>query len=125
MFADNKFRFSLQWGNDTAEKLQAGELLERMGNKKSEFVVMAVTEYLRSHPDLTCSSGKIHIEVHSSQTPAQLRAMVEELAKSALESLIAGKQLIPADTLEPEKGPTGPTQAELADMLANLDAFFQ
>lgn len=46
MFADNKFRFSLQWGNDTEEKARAGELLERMGNKKSEFVVLAVTEYL-------------------------------------------------------------------------------
>ena len=120
MFADNKFRFSLQWGSDTAEKVQAGKLLERMGNKKSEFVVMAVTEYLRNHPDLACSIGKIHIEVQSSQTPAQLRAMVEELAKSALESLIAGKQLIPVGVQESAQGPT---QAELADMLANLDAF--
>lgn len=120
MFVDNKFRFSLQWGSDTEEKVQAGKLLERMGNKKSEFVVMVVTEYLRSHPALACSGGKIRIEVQSSQTPAQLRAMVEELAKNALESLIAEKQLVPADTQEPAKGPT---QAELADMLANLDAF--
>lgn len=45
MFADNKFRFSLQWGSDSAEKIQAGKLLERLGNKKSEFVVMAVAEY--------------------------------------------------------------------------------
>ena len=81
MFADNKFRFSLQWGSDTEEKIQAGRLLERMGNKKSEFVVLAVMEYLRRHPDLAASSGKISIEVQSSQTPAQLRAMVEELAK--------------------------------------------
>lgn len=120
MFADNKFRFSLQWGNDTEEKSRAGELLERMGNKKSEFVVLAVTEYLKSHPDLASSSGKISIEVQSSQSPAQLRAMIEELARSTLESLIAEKQLIPAETREPVKGPT---QAELADMLANLDAF--
>lgn len=123
MFADNKFRFSLQWGNDTAEKVQAGKLLERMGNKKSELVVLAVTEYLRNHPDLASSSGKISIEVRSSQTPAQLRVMVEELARSALESLIAEKQLVPAESQEPTEGPAGPTQAELADMLDNLDAF--
>ena len=120
MFADNKFRFSLQWGSDTEEKIQAGRLLERLGNKKSEFVVLAVMEYLRRHPDLAASSGKISIEVQSSQTPAQLRAMVEELAKSTLEALIAEKQLVPAEAREPAKGPT---QAELADMLANLDAF--
>ena len=120
MFPDNKFRFSLQWGSDTEEKIQAGRLLERMGNKKSEFVVLAVMEYLRRHPDLAASSGKISIEVQSSQTPAQLRAMVEELAKSTLEALIAEKQLVPAEAREPAKGPT---HAELADLVANLDAF--
>ena len=61
MFADNKFRVSLQWGNDTAEKIQAGELLERLGNKKSEFVVLAIAEYLENHPDLAQTGGKNHI----------------------------------------------------------------
>ncbi len=115
MFADNKFHFSLQWGNDTAEKIQAGELLERLGNKKSEFVVLAIAEYLENHPDLAQTGGKIHIEVQPVQSPDQLRAMVEEMAKAALEPMIAGKQLIPADTSK--------TQEDLADMLANLDAF--
>lgn len=120
MFADNKFRFSLQWGTDTAEKAQAGELLERLGNKKSEFVVLAVTEYLRNHSEIAGFSGKLHIEIQPTQTPAQLRAMVEEMAKSALDSMIAGMQLVPADT-QPLR--EGPSQADLADMLANLDAF--
>lgn len=120
MFADNKFRFSLQWGIDSAEKMQAGELLERLGNRKSEFVVMAVAEYLRNHPDVAQTSGKIHIEIHPTQTPNQLRAMVEEMARAALESMMAGKQMVPADT---PKTPEGPSQEELADMLANLDAF--
>ncbi len=120
MFADNKFRFSLQWGSDSAEKIQAGKLLERLGNKKSEFVVMAVAEYLRNHPDITRSSGKIRIEVQPTQTQAQLRAMVEEMARAALDSMIAGKQLVSANTSETKEGPT---QEDLADMLANLDAF--
>ena len=120
MFADNKFRFSLQWGSDSAEKIQVGKLLERLGNKKSEFVVMAVAEYLRNHPDITRSSGKIRIEVQPTQTQAQLRAMVEEMARAALDSMIAGKQLVPASTSEMKEGPT---QEDLADMLANLDAF--
>lgn len=120
MLADHKFRFSLQWGSDTAEKIQAGELLERLGNKKSEFIVLAVAEYLRNHPDIMRSSGKIRIEVQPVQSPDQLRAMVEEMARAALESMIAGKQLVPADT---SKTREGPTQEDLADMLANLDAF--
>ena len=50
----------------------------------------------------------------------QLRAIVEEVARAALESMIAGKQLVPADTSKTQEGPT---QEDLADMLANLDAF--
>ena len=120
MFSDNKFRFSLQWGNDTAEKIQAGELLERLGNKKSEFVVMAVAEFLRSHPDIACSSGKIRIEIQPMQTSNQLRSIVEEMARAVLDSMIAGKQLVSADTPETQDGLS---QEDLADMLANLDAF--
>ena len=46
--------------------------------------------------------------------------MVEEMARAALDSMIAGKQLVPANTSETKEGPT---QEDLADMLANLDAF--
>lgn len=46
--------------------------------------------------------------------------MVEEMARAALESIMAGRQMVPADA---PKTPEGPSQEELADMLANLDAF--
>ena len=41
MKKDGKYRFSLQFNSDTEEQLQAGELLERMGNKKSHLVIAA------------------------------------------------------------------------------------
>ena len=46
--------------------------------------------------------------------------MVEEMAKAALDSFMAGMRLVPADAPETQEGPT---QEDLADMLANLDAF--
>ena len=50
----------------------------------------------------------------------QLRAMVEEMAMAALDSFMAGMQLVPADKPETQEGPI---KEDLADMLANLDAF--
>ena len=37
----DKYRFSLQWSGNTQERVAAGELLEKLGNKKSDFIVLA------------------------------------------------------------------------------------
>ena len=52
MKKDGKYRFSLQFGADSEEQVKAGELLERLGNKKSAVVVAALNDYLNSNPDL-------------------------------------------------------------------------
>ena len=49
---DDRFRFSLQWSADTEEKAKVGAFLERLGNKKSDFIVLAVVEYLQRHPEM-------------------------------------------------------------------------
>ena len=90
LFSDNKFRFSLQWGPDSEEKVQAGRLLEKLGNKKSEFIVLAVTEYIREHPEVVSTDGKISITVQPTQTADQLQAMVREMAMAAVTELMAG-----------------------------------
>lgn len=46
------YRFSLQFGADTESKIRIGELLEKLGNKKSALIVPALIEYLEKHPEL-------------------------------------------------------------------------
>ena len=46
------YRFSLQFGAGTEEQIRAGELLERLGNKKSQIIVAALNEYMKTHPEL-------------------------------------------------------------------------
>ena len=46
MKRDGKYRFSLQFGSETREQMQAGELLERLGNRKSAVVIAALNAYM-------------------------------------------------------------------------------
>ena len=52
MKKDGKYRFSLQFSDKTEENRMVGELLERMGNRKSTLIVDAVREYLVHHQEL-------------------------------------------------------------------------
>ena len=52
MKRDGKYRFSLQFGSETREQVQAGELLERLGNRKSAVVIAALNAYIAAHPEL-------------------------------------------------------------------------
>lgn len=58
---DDKYRFSFQWGSDTQERIAAGDFLEKLGNKKSDFIVLAIWEYLQRHPEAVVLGTKIKI----------------------------------------------------------------
>lgn len=120
MFTDNKFRFTLQWGIESEERLVAGQLLEKLGNKKSEFVIMAVSEYIRAHPEVAVPESKVSITVQLTQTNAQLMDMVKGMAKAAVEELMAGMTVTPVLSAS---GNSGPSPEDLAAMLDNLDVF--
>ena len=122
MRRDDKFRFSLQWNADSEEKLQVGALLERLGNKKSDFIVLAVTEYLRGHPEVAAAS-KIQISYQPTPTKAHLQDMVKTMAKAAVEELMVGKMLVPADDTSQSEVPPGPSEQDLDAMVAGLKWF--
>lgn len=122
LFSDNKFRFTLQWGTDSEEQVQAGRLLDKLGNKKSAFVVLAVTEYVCNHPEVAMPGGKINIMIQPTQSADQLQTMVREMAMAAVAELMAGMTLVPASP-QSDAQPTGPSQKDLDDMLKNLDIF--
>lgn len=63
MKKDGKYRFSLQFSADSEEQVRAGELLERLGNRKSAVVVAALNDYLDSNPNLQDAHCKIEVKL--------------------------------------------------------------
>ena len=61
MKKDGKYRFSLQFSADSEEQVRAGELLERLGNRKSAVVFAALNDYLDSNPNLQDAHCKIEV----------------------------------------------------------------
>ena len=52
MKKNGKYRFTLQFGMNSEQEIRAGEILEKMGNKKSKFLIAAINEYASNHPEL-------------------------------------------------------------------------
>ena len=52
MKKNGKYRFTLQFGMNSEQEIRAGEILEKMGNKKSKFLIAAINEYACNHPEL-------------------------------------------------------------------------
>ena len=47
MKKNGKYRFSLQFPNESEVQKTVGDFLERMGNRKSALIVQALWEYLQ------------------------------------------------------------------------------
>ena len=123
MKKDGKYRFSLQFSDDTAEGRKAGELLESYGNRKSMIIVAALNEYLVAHPELDQENCSVEVSVTPLVSPDELERMVRRV----VEERISGKQLQNISFDEQEgKGETylKELETDVSQMLDNLD-FFQ
>lgn len=119
MKKDGKYRYSLQFGSDSAEEVRAGELLERLGNKKSSIVVAALNAYISAHPDLESPHCKIEITMGLRNNRESIKEMIREIVEEKLKELPAAQP--PADSSEKE--PADLLDADVAQMLDNLDLF--
>ncbi len=106
------------------EKAKVGAFLEQLGNKKSDFIVMAVMEYLQQHPEAAIPGAKIKITYQPVQPKEQMLEMVKNMAKAAVEELLAGKTLVPIEE-QPQETQTGPSEQDVNAMLASLKLFDQ
>lgn len=126
MRRDDKYRFSLGWGRDTAEKIAVGDFLEKLKNRKSDLIVQAVWEYIGNHPEVMAENAKIVITVRSTPTDEQSFAKIQSMIDAALESLKDNmKYQIEQENRSGQEEPTGPNQQDLDDMLDNLTIFDQ
>ena len=125
LLRDDRFRFSLQWSADTEEKAKVGAILERLGNKKSDFIVMAVMDYLQRHPDMEIPGAKIKISYQPLHTQEQLLSMVRDMVKASVSEFMAENVVAPIEARQPAGLPSGPSEQDIDAMVASLKLFDQ
>lgn len=125
MKKDGKYRFNLQFASDTEEQIQAGDLLERLGNKKSTVVIAALSEYVTSHPEMQDSKRKIEVKITSSYN----KERIEQIIRTIVEEKVAVLRFteshlteIQAVSIQEEKIPET-LETDVAQMLDNLNLF--
>ena len=126
MRRDDKYRFSLSWGRDTAEKIAVGDLLEKLKNRKSDLIVQAVWEYIGNHPEVMAENAKIVITVQSTPTDEQTLAKIQQMIDASVERLKDSMKFqIQQEKQVEQAAPTVLNQQDLDDRLDNLTIFDQ
>jgi len=116
----DKYRFTLQWGNETAEKIQAGELLKTLGSRKSGIIVAALSEYVTAHPEVLPSGSLVKDVVGSCLT----RVQVETLVRDMIDARLASAPPISYETGN-NRSSDFAVDDDLGAMLENLECFKQ
>ena len=118
MKRDGKYRFSLLFGSETREQVQAGELLERLGNRKSAVVIAALNAYIAAHPELAepaPASVKIDGGIR--------REALEQMIRSIIDERIANGQLLAGGVETPSIQMQEDLNVDIAAMISNLELF--
>ena len=121
MIKDGKYRFSLQFDSDSDNQVQAGEFLERLGNRKSRVVVEAINEYMDNHPELDTAEKKIEIKLNSLHTYSKEK--IEQMVRALIEEKLSLIQASNNIKKEGDAITSGTTDKDIATMLDNIDLF--
>ena len=133
MKKDGLYRYSLQFPDDSEKRIRAGELLEKLGNKKSAVIVAALNEYLDNHPEFETQGLRIRIEQENGISRDKLERLIRTLIQEQLQhttepplnvQTVEESSLIPS--LEGERYKEEMPESlkeDIAQMLANLDMF--
>lgn len=116
MKRDRVYRFNLQFPADTEERIRVGEVLERLGKRKSQLVVAALGEYLDRNPQWETPEVRVKIEQQSAMSREKLEELVRELVEEKLASLPVSSQK--ADPAVEEE-----LDSDISQMLENLEMF--
>ena len=119
MKKDGKYRYTLQFDDSSEENQLVGDFLERLGNKKSPVIVDALIQYLKLHPEVAGTNGKIKITVN----PALSWTDIESKIRSIIDEKISVAQT--SDGLENTGSPPVIADEDIDEMLHNLDLFDQ
>lgn len=116
MKRDGVYRFNLQFPADTPEHIRVGEVLERLGKRKSSLVVAALGEYLDRHPQWETPEVRVKIEQQSTLNRDKLKEIVRQLVEEEMNhSAVFSKT--------PESSQAEEVDREVSEMLNNLELF--
>ena len=116
MKREGVYRFNLQFPADTEERIRVGEVLERLGKRKSQLVVAALAEYLDRNPQWETPEVRIKIEQQSTLSRDKLAEIVRQMVEEKLTVLPRSRQeLSPVAEEEPD--------LDISQMLENLELF--
>lgn len=118
MKKDGKYRFSLQFGADTEVNIRSGELLERLGNKKSAVVVAALSDYMAAHPELSTNTLKIRIDEELAIRREKLEGLIRDIVREQLSRINPAPCDVEVSNDLPE-----PLEDDIAQMISNLELF--
>ena len=121
MKKDGKYRFSLQFGTETKEQVQAGELLEKLGNRKSQIIVAALNEYMISHPELQNPHCKVEVKVTS--TSEYSRSDIEQMVRALVEEKLALAQASGIIQKDGDSAHSSILDEDITAMLDNINIF--
>ena len=116
MKRDGVYRFNLQFPADTQEHIRVGEVLERLGKRKSSLVVVALGEYLDRHPQWETPEVRVKIEQQSAMSREKLEELVQQLVEEKLASL-------PVSSQEADPAVEEELDSDISQMLENLELF--
>lgn len=112
------YRFSLQFRAGTEEQIRAGELLERLGNKKSQVIVAALNEYMVAHPELGNRDCKLEIKSSFVYNQENIKRIIEDVIKSKFENMqVPNNMEYDAGTMQEN------IAGDISQMLDNIDLF--
>lgn len=118
MKRDGKYRFSLQFGSETQEQVQAGEFLERLGNRKSAVVIAALNAYIAAHPELA-EPAPVSVKIDGGIR----REALEQMIRSIIDERIANGQLLAGGVETPSIQMQEELNVDIAAMISNLELF--
>ncbi|CDD29703.1 uncharacterized protein BN815_01231 [Firmicutes bacterium CAG:94] len=116
MKRDGVYRFNLQFPADTQEHIRVGEVLERLGKRKSSLVVAALAEYLDRNPQWETPEVRVKIEQQSAMSREKLEELVRRLVEEKLASL-------PVSSQEADPAVEEELDSDISQMLENLELF--
>lgn len=116
MKMEGVYRFNLQFPADTQEHIRVGEVLERLGKRKSSLVVAALGEYLDRHPQWETPEVRVKIEQQSAMSREKLEELVRRLVEEKLASL-------PVSSQETDPAVEEELDSDISQMLENLELF--
>ena len=118
MIKNGKYRYTLQFGMDTAEEQQAGQFLEQLGNKKSPIIVAALNKYLEDNPELV--DRRVRVQVHVSVPDPR---MLEDKIRQLIEERLSSGVPFPTPTDANPHANVEQVSADILEMLNDLDSF--